>query len=150
MDSFRGPCGTHRLIIALLAVVVLILLFMLSHKSSAAATTAAAKDKYGVDDDRRRLRYGVEAPRPREPSLGDRLKGAGWVLYHTPGCGFCVRQLELLGGKDARVPMVNCEERRDQCAGVGSFPTWRNSKSGAQRVGYQDKRQLMEMAATGR
>ncbi len=71
-----------------------------------------------------------------------RLAAAGWVLYTLPGCGYCARQLEALGVETYPAQVV-CG--RGRCAGVGAYPTWKNTRTGEVRTGLQTAQQLGQM-----
>lgn len=53
----------------------------------------------------------------------------GWVMYHSPDCGYCVKQLQDIGWKSFFLPKVDCKANPTVCEkeGIGAFPTWKNS-----------------------
>ena len=89
--------------------------------------------------------------------LGSALASRGWVLYTSPGCMFCEKQMAALradkypkhvvcvGGvahgsgtmHDAQGPLT--------CKGISAFPFWANEETGATRTGLQNRKQLRKM-----
>lgn len=81
------------------------------------------------------------------------LAARGWYFYSKPGCPWCSRQLEALGGSYPNVIT---------CAGAGAavpkgalacadpkitgYPFWYNVQSKESRTGFQDKAALAAMA----
>lgn len=89
--------------------------------------------------------------RPRAPPLGARLARAGWVLYFTPTCGWCKKQLALFEGRRGRgLVAVKCVGKRKAaggvCAGITGFPLWKNERTGVERSGFQNLESLRRMA----
>lgn len=79
----------------------------------------------------------------KKKSLGDHLASQGWVLYTKPGCGFCTKQLALLG---ARYPKtVVCSGQNPACKKIQAFPLWANVKTHKTRTGFQGQKQLEGM-----
>ena len=65
------------------------------------------------------------------------LTNDGWVLYHSPSCGYCVKQLKEISWKRIWLNEVECTSNRQQCSemGINVYPTWINVKSGARYEG---------------
>ena len=81
---------------------------------------------------------------PGGPDLGERLARKKWRLYVMPGCGFCDKQLAILGGTYPRLTVCT----GGKCAGVASaFPHWANEATGATAVGLRDGAELQRLAA---
>ena len=88
------------------------------------------------------------AGRPSSPPLSAALGAGGWRLLVRPGCGFCHKQLALLGGAaPPGLPVVDCSGPGAGCAGVAAVPAWVNARTGAVRLGFLDAPALREMAA---
>lgn len=69
------------------------------------------------------------------------IRNNGWVLYYTPSCPFCVKQLEEFGWKSVLLKKVNCEEKK--CPDIESYPTWINTKSGKKIEGVAKLNKLL-------
>ena len=91
---------------------------------------------------------------PATDGLGGALAAAGWVLYTRPGCIYCEKQMDALGGagypkrvvcsggapKDAQAPRP--------CSEVAAFPFWVNERRPElTRTGLQSREELRRMAA---
>lgn len=67
-----------------------------------------------------------------------KLASEGWVFYHSPSCGYCVKQIVSVGkSRLGWMPMVDCSKSEKLCAekNISAFPTWLNEKSGKIHVG---------------
>jgi hypothetical protein len=85
-------------------------------------------------------------PRWRQSRLGHRLAKQGWVLYARAGCGYCTKQAKLFpGGYPNTVHCDGAAAATAPCSAIKGFPHWRNSKTGVERVGYQDAAALTAM-----
>lgn len=85
--------------------------------------------------------------RPPQKSLSAALGAAGWRLLVRPGCGFCHKQLALLGGAaPPGLTVVDCS-RSASCGKVAAVPAWENARTGAVRLGFLDAPALRRMAA---
>jgi hypothetical protein len=74
------------------------------------------------------------------------LENAGWVLYTKPGCPYCVRQMETLGGSYRN--KVTCGAASSDpagCAAAPGYPHWVNSITGKTVSGYQSQAGLKAM-----
>lgn len=79
----------------------------------------------------------------KKKKLVDHLASKGWVLYTMPGCGYCTKQLAVLG---ARYPkQVECSSKNAACDKIKAFPFWKNEKTYKTRTGYQSQEQLESM-----
>jgi hypothetical protein len=88
--------------------------------------------------------------------LGDALASCGWVLYTTPGCIYCDKQLAIFGRGSypaQGVCMADPSGRMPDtpgpgmysCSKIPAFPFWVNTKTAATRTGLQDLSQLDQM-----
>ena len=87
--------------------------------------------------------YCIRVP---DSGLADKLAADGWVLFTTPGCSFCVKQLRVLGL--ARYPsQTECggASAPAGCKKIAAFPFWVNTKTSETRTGLQSAAQLREM-----
>jgi hypothetical protein len=76
-----------------------------------------------------------------------RLNADGWVLYHSPTCSYCVKQFESLGWQQYLISSVDCtvETGKASTAGVSSYPTWVNARTGSKHAGYVPRESLAEV-----
>ena len=76
---------------------------------------------------------------PVDTSNIRKLANDGWVLYHSPYCGYCIKQLSDIGYfKLKLLPTVNCSDNSNICRekGITSYPTWLNERTKQIHVGY--------------
>lgn len=99
--------------------------------------------------------YYLWAPR----TLSKDLARCGWVLFTRQGCGYCTRQLQILGdpfyskmvvcsGSDPleQSSSVNPNVLDISCAQVPAYPYWYNTTTKDARIGLQRHRELEQMA----
>ena len=88
-------------------------------------------------------------------SLAKDLASCGWVLYMMPGCGYCHKQMDVLGvkvypkqvvckGGMPASPGTNYKGKMD-CGAIKAYPHWENEKTGETRTGLQTTSQLQSM-----
>lgn len=83
------------------------------------------------------------------------LAARGWVLSTKDGCGYCEKQLEILGGSYPKIyecaadgsPKDPAANLPFACKDITGFPFWHNTVTGESRVGLQDRDALAKMAA---
>lgn len=86
----------------------------------------------------------------KDPTLGERLDDAGWMLYTMNGCGWCEKQKEVLGYDKFDIKIENCATR-DECTenalaiNTTGFPSWHNVFSNETLPGFRTLEQLEEM-----
>lgn len=86
----------------------------------------------------------------KDPSLGERLDSAGWMLFAMTDCPACEIQKETLGYDRFDITIETCE-RGQSCIEVAEendligFPTWHNVFSNETKIGYQNLTQLEAM-----
>lgn len=87
----------------------------------------------------------------KDPTLGERLDSAGWMLFAMTDCPACEIQKEVLGHDRFDITIETCE-RGAPCIEVAEqndligFPTWHNVFTNETRIGFQNSTQLEEMA----
>lgn len=69
------------------------------------------------------------------------IRSNGWVLYYTPSCPFCVKQLDEFGWKSNLLNKINCEEKN--CPDIEAYPTWVNKKTGEKIEGVATSDKLL-------
>lgn len=54
------------------------------------------------------------------------LKKSGYKIYGAHRCGWCQKQLGILGDFALEIPFVDCAKHPKKCSrmGITSFPTW--------------------------
>lgn len=74
------------------------------------------------------------------------LTSSGWVLFYSPGCSFCDKQLKSMGGQSKWLKKVNCKKSTNLCEdnNINAYPTWLNTKTGKRYEGYIEKDDLVE------
>jgi len=71
----------------------------------------------------------------KESQLGKALADRGWKLYTRKGCGYCDKQMKVLGGSYPK--MIDCAGN-NKCDGIRAFPTWVNENKPAMMIeGFQ-------------
>ena len=85
--------------------------------------------------------------------LASKLANRGWLLVSRDDCGYCKKQLAVLGGSYSKVAKCTpsgftgtTEKLPFECEDVPGFPYWFNTRNGATKVGFQDKKALKGMA----
>jgi hypothetical protein len=86
-------------------------------------------------------------------NLARKLANCDWVLYTRDRCGFCKKQLRLLGGDyenlvecaDGKVVDAFTSDLPIECDKVTGYPFWYQIGSGRTRVGLQTKEDLEAM-----
>lgn len=78
-----------------------------------------------------------------EIDIHEKLMKSGWLLYTTPGCMYCEKQLEVLG--DSYSGEIKCPGGDARCGSIQAFPTWYNKTTGAINPGYKTFNQLKSM-----
>lgn len=54
------------------------------------------------------------------------LNEQGWVLYHSPSCGYCEKIRHAIGPlKWNMINKIDCS--KEKCIGIRGVPTWVNS-----------------------
>jgi len=96
----------------------------------------------------------IKACSPSKKLVAEALMGSGWTLYTRPGCGYCTKQLKIVGSKFTRTvdcsPNANGTPMACSDPSITGFPFWKNSKTGATRVGLQELSELEKMATRGK
>ena len=66
------------------------------------------------------------------------ISADGWTLYHSPTCGYCVKQLKEIGWQTYFLNAVDCSTNTQECSkhGVRAYPTWINSVTKQIKTGY--------------
>lgn len=78
--------------------------------------------------------------------LATRLKAAGWVLYTNRGCRWCAKQLAEFSEQERKnLATIECDADAQQCAGIGGYPTWYNTKTNERKPGYKSRNALRSM-----
>jgi len=69
-------------------------------------------------------------------TLAKCLNDEGAKFYGTPGCPYCLMQIEMFGQAGEYLPYINCAEKMAECeeANVGGVPDWR-FPDGSQQLG---------------
>lgn len=86
----------------------------------------------------------------KDPTLGERLDDAGWMLYTSDGCGWCTEQKKILGNNKFDIKIENCATR-DECIenalaiNTSGYPTWHNVFSNETLPGFRTLEQLEEI-----
>jgi thiol-disulfide isomerase/thioredoxin len=72
-----------------------------------------------------------------------------WRLLYAPWCGFCKKQMALVGDWCRERPgrCVDCTRPENSaiCTKANGYPTWLNEKTGAVLPGYRDAAALRAM-----
>lgn len=89
--------------------------------------------------------------------LAKSLAHRGWIVYYRPGCGYCTKQKQVLGGKFKN--FIECDTKGNLVGGYTShpelpcnspiikgFPFWYNTRTKKFRTGLQDTSSLEKMA----
>lgn len=100
----------------------------------------------------------ARGPKGPQKGLGQALADAGWVVVLRDGCGWCTKQLAVLGGAYPRY--VECakggpayhgvsaaEKAKLPACGTVGTPYWANVKTGQKAPGYQDAAKLHALLA---
>ena len=89
--------------------------------------------------------------------LGDKLAARGWVLYTREGCGYCTKQMKVLGGeypKRVECSMAGkcvnayCDAPPMTCGQITGYPTWVHAGTKAMKSGLQTRTSLEWMCDT--
>ena len=132
-DIVEGGCGggawmqefMQALLVALIIVIVFCLWRMMTNNGSGTGFSTAA------------------------------LASRGWYLYTRPGCSWCHKQMDALGGEyKNRIECAADAVKRALPAGapvcgdskISGYPFWHNVKTGQSKTGFQDMKALTEMA----
>jgi hypothetical protein len=92
--------------------------------------------------------------------LDARLERRGWLLYVRDGCGYCTKQLAMLGPGFRRHNVVECNGPPPNAPAahpaslvpscqdprISGFPFWYNKKTGLMKTGLQSHHELERMA----
>ena len=82
------------------------------------------------------------------------LASNGWYLYTRPGCPWCHKQLDALGGKfNNQIDCTTSGPSQEPPAGapacndsrISGYPYWYNVSTGESKSGYQDQVALAKM-----
>ena len=83
------------------------------------------------------------------------LASAGWYLYTRPGCSWCHKQIDALGGsyanriecgKDGASPAPPAGAPACTDPKISGYPFWYNATTGQSRTGFQNSEALLSMA----
>ena len=83
------------------------------------------------------------------------LADSGWYLYTRPGCSWCHKQLEALGGAyknridcgaDGANPAPPAGAPACNDPKISGYPFWHNLKTGQSKTGFQNLTELSAMA----
>jgi hypothetical protein len=96
------------------------------------------------------------SPEWKKRGLAGALADREWILYTRPGCGYCTKQMDVLGGGySKRVVCVSGAstaagsmselEGPLKCKEVSGFPTWVNARTGKVKTGLRDRAELDAM-----
>ena len=84
--------------------------------------------------------------------LSHKLQKKGWTLYLMKGCGYCHKQMKLLGDFKATVVCSNgkmidkyTSNPPLACSSIQGFPLWYNTKTDEKITGFQDMAALNAM-----
>lgn len=90
---------------------------------------------------------GKEYPQETLEVLAKCLNERGVKFYGTPGCPYCLMQIEIFGQAGEYLPYVNCAEKMDECeeANVGGVPDWR-FPDGSQELGMLPVEELARLS----
>ncbi len=93
---------------------------------------------------------GAEYPQETLEILAKCLSDKGAKFYGTPGCPYCLMQIEMFGQAGEYLPYVNCEEKLAECeeADVGGVPDWR-FPDGSQQLGMLPVEELARLSGCG-
>lgn len=84
------------------------------------------------------------------------LASAGWYLYTRPGCSWCHKQIDALGGsyvnriecgKDGASPAPPAGAPACTDPKISGYPFWYNATTGQSRTGFQNSDALLSMAS---
>jgi hypothetical protein len=138
--------GNAKIVVAMTIITILIMVIIYYYhtaiytKISSYYITPPAKDKPKPSPFRTRFT-------PKN-SLVAQLADAGWVLYTMSGCGYCTKQLSVLG-VSAYPKQVHCgggksvggslteTQGTKMCSDVPGFPHWVNTQTGQSKGGMQ-------------
>ncbi len=89
-----------------------------------------------------------------ERSLARKLEIRGWTVYLKDGCGWCHKQIGLIGGfgraihcsKTGEIIGGFTRKPAKSLADIKGFPFWHNTLTGEERTGFQDASALDKMA----